>query len=77
MFGFLKNSELVLKHKQIRQVKELRKESVYSCDHRIPGVITVEYIAGCMAPYNKMPVRKAIKAAKENIKFIGRDYHID
>ena len=77
MLGFLKNDELVLKHKQIREVKKLRKENEKSCDHRIPYVITVEYMAGCMAPYNKMPVRKAIKAAKENIKFIGRDNHID
>lgn len=74
MFGFLKNSELVLKHKQIQKVKEMRKHMCYA---REPMVITVEHMAAYMDPYSKMPVKKAVKAAKEDIRFIGRDCHID
>lgn len=74
MFGFLKNSELVLKHKQIREVKQLRKKTNYA---REPMIITVEHMAAYMEPYSKMPVKKAVKLAKEDIRFIGRDCHID
>ena len=70
MFGFLKNSEIALKFKQIQKVKEMRK---HMCYDREPCVITVEYMAAYMQPYSEMPVRKAIKAAKEEIKNIRND----
>lgn len=70
MFGFLKNSELALKYKQIQKVKLMRK---HPCYDREPMVITVEYMAAYMDPYSKMPARQAVKLAKENIKYLGRD----
>ena len=45
----------------------------HPCYDREPMVITVEYMAAHMAPYSKMPARQAVKLAKENIKYLGRD----
>ncbi len=70
MFGFLKNSEFAFKYKQIQKVKLMRK---HPCYNREPMVITVEYMAAYMDPYKNLPVRQALKCAKEDIKFAFRD----
>lgn len=70
MLGFIKNSKFVFKLKQIKKVKEMRK---HMCCDREPNVVTVEYMAAYMQPYSEMPVRQAIKLAKEYIKYFGRD----
>ncbi len=69
MLGFLKNSKIVLRMKQIQKVKELRKQP---CP-REPAVITVEMVAAHMAPYNKMPARHALEYAEKNFVYITRN----
>lgn len=66
MFGFLKNSEFFIRAKQIRKVKNLRKQAFHGFGY---GVITVEKMAAYMEPYSKMPAKQALKYAEQNMPF--------